>query len=993
MAIDKKQKIAYTSAKNGVIKLRFSKSFLAILFLIWSLPSLADKEAIAKKVDDLFVRWRYADRSVGTDISPWRAGEVDSLLQEMDSLKGELEARLRADRLDEYMIAFQDVLMLFAAADPGRLEALNEMLAPKLSAPIPPTIKSCVLIYVDCEYRLGPLPGGGTRLAYSRDFLNKLKSRGELMVLSKNPDELLFAFSAKAMAEQLQASSSYVEKMLASAKGDEQLKPQEREALARKVLMGFVKDSPQISEAFNTDRSWITPQWSSGFLEVLLPDEYYAPDSEGARDFAAVFSRSVEERLKNAATEFPLKILHTDWELNNVDGEKRKRFLCQIFVESVREGRNWALLSLAESEGKKKSLRAFLEKTAPRPSCDFLKGLEVTEAESENPFHAFVQKLETIVHEQNDPEAFLAQPVEVASAIEYYRAKKLQDIQDSEAGFTYWLTLQTKLPSYRDLKKSFHQKYREQEGLIKEQSPRRFLQELSTWAKETALRMDEMAEFLRLNEDDRVELLNRELPGVADSEEDREHLQEMALKVQKQRYPILETEDLMEKLGKDTWKNREIVWLALEETRRKIQDSIDTVNSWEKVEDMELALKHSQYLSQQLNDNAMVSGLFLQKYEDLLMDSDAKLILKEFFHKYVGIGFAMLILVDFGPMILKHIFRWAHGASYLKAMQGGIPATVRNFFIASAFSMIGINLAYDTWDIFWQEVPAHRDARQLFQSSASSETEVFSYPEYLQMEENIQARKTAYYWQAAIDGTLLSFLAAVRISWLRQKVYTAAMNRAQKHFRKTNDKIERAFKNLGVESEYVTWNKDTLKDIYSLRMRELKKTPRAFAESNATLSEIKKVDESYHFLLKKYARFQKSWERHGVEYRFDFERLGLPPGEWNWHAIDDAYAKFQLAWKEKRISEKEFGLAQESFERLNNFLMGKLYNLSRHPTLKELFLESVGRDRIGNFFEVYGRRLNEDGLHLDYDVVVLKSDNGSTRELIIPRLSRRMGEW
>ena len=129
-------------------------------------------------------------------------------------------------------------------------------------------------------------------------------------------------------------------------------------------------------------------------------------------------------------------------------------------------------------------------------------------------------------------------------------------------------------------------------------------------------------------------------------------------------------------------------------------------------------------------------------------------------------------------------------------------------------------------------------------------------------------------------------------------------------------------------------------------------------------------------------------KRHGKEYRFDFERLGLRDGEWDWRLIDDAYGEFQKLSKEGAISNKEFMLIQESYQSLADFMMRKLYFLSRYPILKNLFYESVVNQRT-SFLQTYGQRLNEkDGLQLGYDVFTFKTKDSNV-EVIVPNLYRQ----
>ena len=253
------------------------------------------------------------------------------------------------------------------------------------------------------------------------------------------------------------------------------------------------------------------------------------------------------------------------------------------------------------------------------------------------------------------------------------------------------------------------------------------------------------------------------------------------------------------------------------------------------------------------------------------------------------------------------------------------------------------------------------------------------------------------------------------------------MNITQKHLKKTQDKIEHAFKNMGIDPAYINWDKLVLKDILRLRSGELesalsvhgktlqrlagdyrkigklrksrhfkqvlRENPKAgeiLAAYDANLSELRRLHSGYRFLLKKYDKFHQAWERHGLEYRFDFERLGLPVGEWNWRAIDEAYGNFQAMSKEGRISMEEFAFIQESYKSLFDLMMRKLYFMDRHPTLRKLFLDSVIRHQEKSaFLKRYGQRLNEEGLQLGYDVFRIKTDNGSLQELIVPNLYRQ----
>ena len=332
----------------------------------------------------------------------------------------------------------------------------------------------------------------------------------------------------------------------------------------------------------------------------------------------------------------------------------------------------------------------------------------------------------------------MRESVDVEIAIKYYQIKKIHENKDRGGDFDKWLNQNMKRQSYQNFRAAFYKEREKQERIGMRRSDSNFLQKVSEKAKENLSQMNEMIGFLRLNERGRLGWVMKDLPGVSDSKKSYEILQDIFIQVQKTRYPILQTEVddeiLLEILGADFQKNRQSVLSALEEIQRKIQSSTETVKSWKKIEDMELALKNSEFLFLHLLGHSEVSGFFLQKYQDLRKDSNIKLMAKQLFHQYVGIGFGILILVDFGPAIFKHVFRWPRGASYIKAMRPGINPKLKHGFIVSAFSLIGIDLAYETWDVFGKEFPLFQDAEELFQSSAFSETSVFNYVEYLQNE-------------------------------------------------------------------------------------------------------------------------------------------------------------------------------------------------------------------------------------------------------------------
>ena len=1033
---------------------KFCHSWMIFLLLpIWdafaveSAPvpeAVSQARIITERIEDLFVRWRYSGRSAGVDISPPRPGEWESLLEDMAAFKGKVESLApsggdRTDILDEYLYASKRVLMLFAAVEPERLEEIDRELA--LTVPGVASsfrrrmgeIKSGVLTDAEFEFRIDPLASGAVEVARSRHYLDRLKDKGEFLRSSKSPGELLFAVSRGEILARLKKSEEFVEKMLASGRGEDTLSPQEREARFRALLVDSLRNSSEVSKAFDIRWDWIDPEWSSRFLNILLPGKSYGPESEGAHDFAANFSLTAREYLDYAPSIFLWKVSRGDFEMGSADDERLEDFLCRSFSESIREGIDRVWMSFVESVGKEDSFRAFLDQTLPSPSCSFLEGRvgewanlarERVGTGAENILNGLVEELAAMVVLRGDTEALLDSLADMEIAVTYYRAKKLSGEPEGDTGFARWIVEQSRPQSYLELKGAFLDKYGEQERMGRQRSASRFLQKLSGRGRENTLRMDEMAEFFGFDDEGRREMLYRELPGVSDSDDDRELLRGIVRNVQKRRYPVLQTEvggqSLFETLGRGPEHNRKAVLLALKEIDRKIQDSIEKVNSWEDIDEMELALKNSEFLFHRLTAYSPVSGFFLKKYDDLQKDSNVKLMAKSLYHKYVGVGFGLLILVDFGPAIFKHVFRWAKGASYLQMMGRGVAPEIRHGFIVSAFSLIGVDLIYETWDVWGRQWPAFRDARELFESSALSETEVFSYPEYLKMEGYIDDRKTGYYWQAAIDSTFISILL------FRHRIPEVIRNMAERHLRKTSGKIARAFKNLGVDPPYVTWDPQALRDIHRLRMREVesgrlaqerklqelvgdtrpirqlrkgRKFRRALKENgkvretmvayDAIVAESKQVHSGYRFLMDRYAKFQKRWELHGVEYRFDFEKLGLPVGEWNWRAIDEAYGGFKKALENDQISADEFARVQESFQKLNDFMMGRLHILKNYPILRELFLQSVIRDRAGLFLEHYSRRLSEDGLHLGYDVIRLKSDDGTVQDLIMARLHRQ----
>ena len=113
-------------------------------------------------------------------------------------------------------------------------------------------------------------------------------------------------------------------------------------------------------------------------------------------------------------------------------------------------------------------------------------------------------------------------------------------------------------------------------------------------------------------------------------------------------------------------------------------------------------------------------------------------------------------MVDFGPWIFKNVFRTTKVASYIKEMRPAINLKIKHGFMVSAFSLIGIDLAYETWAIFGKELPEFRESQDLFYSSAFEDTSVFSYSEYAYMQGQMESRELGYALQAIVDGSFIS---------------------------------------------------------------------------------------------------------------------------------------------------------------------------------------------------------------------------------------------
>ena len=111
---------------------------VAVIFLL-SLPNVVLASEfrgadIVRKVEDLFLRWRYGSRGLGIDISPVEEREWESLRREAIFYRKEVEYAAKNDGdwtflLDEYLIASEGVLSFFAAIAPGQLESVNQELA------------------------------------------------------------------------------------------------------------------------------------------------------------------------------------------------------------------------------------------------------------------------------------------------------------------------------------------------------------------------------------------------------------------------------------------------------------------------------------------------------------------------------------------------------------------------------------------------------------------------------------------------------------------------------------------------------------------------------------------------------------------------------------------------------------------------------------------------------------------------------------------------
>ena len=1007
------------------------------------LASESRSDAIMGKVEDLFQRWRHEDRSLGMDIPAVEKREWESLRsmgvlyrKEVESLAVDDEDRTLL--LDEYLMVSEGVLSLFAAVAPDQLENINWELALTLPNPAPAFtrtlrgIKSDILIKADSEFELRQSDQEMV-LSRSQRYLDSLVYGSELVRSSKNPDDLLFTVAQRGMNERLDMSGKIVERMLSLADGEWEVHESERERLVRNYFAAWLKESSQIEKAFSIDLSSLDAEWGNHFLKILLPDKSFY--SEEVENFTVGFTDTMEDYMGHAFSIFLGKVLWAEVELGNLDSKELEAFLCGAFIDSFREGVDEAWLSLSESEGKEAVLRDFFRLSIPTSSCDVIYQWKVgakmenihKKIRTENPFDMLVERLAGIARITNDPQEFLKGPVDVEMAIRYYQVRN----KDMEGDFNVWLNQNVEWQSYQEFRSAFLKEYVKQERVSNQHSDSNFLQKISENARENLSRMDEMRNFLRLNEDGRDGWIVEDLLGVNDSKKSRKILKDIFVQIQKNRYPILQTEIdgeiLLEVLGEDGEKNRQMVRLALEKIRKKIQSSMETVNSWNKVEDMELALKNSDFLFLYLLGYPEVSGFFLQKYQGLRKDSNVKLMAKQLFHQYVGVGFGILILLDFGPAIFTHVFRWAKGSSYIKSMRPAIDPKLKHGFIVSAFAMIGIDLAYESWDIFGRELPLFQDARELFQSSAFSETSVFNYSEYFQMDEYMRSRKRGYYWQAGIDSVFLSLFLVPKIPWVKRQLPGMILNMTQKRLKRTQDKFDRAFKKLGMDPPYATWDKLVLKDIHRLRSRELKsrllahrdilirlganfnevgqlsqsrkfrkvlqENPAAgktLAAYDVTLAELQQVHSGYRFLLKEHDKFQKAWERYAQEHRFDFEQLGLPAGEWNWRAIDEAYGNFKELSQAGRISVEEFAFVQESYKNLTDFMMRKVYLMGQYPTLRRLFLDSIIlREEQSTFLARYGQRLNEKGMQLGYDVFSVRATDGSSQELIVPNLHRQ----
>ena len=1010
-------------------------------------PTLAQE--LSNKIQKLQSQWMFSNLQ-GVFTGEVKEKDIQEILIEIERLKRQAEYTYnntgfseenRRKALLEYLAIYEGWLQGPGAKTPTSIRDLNQKLAIRITKNQPvDSLKSLL-----SDFYTNPLSSYHVersskdyRISMSSNFIQALIESLEFKKSQrkefKTKDKLLFMMGKRLILKELQISEDKIEKLLGTAPQT----PQQKEMKFREALSHFAVQQT-LNQEFQREgigNRWVTDEFLMRLDPILTQDTSANPDNISAlRDYFSLY------HTQSLPSAWPNFILGAHEPLTEkLQTQNIHDFLCLKYKEFESLSLLWALdvivqlnsISTRQLEDMQNLANTFFKKNSSHMKCpDFLNSKFISVPLSNFLKEKSWEKKESTLHKdiQNVlkiyKEGVANQPIDPGSLMKFFQYK-IQVVEQKNLSVTAlgWINnLGSSNLSYVSLIDTYNNLLEKQKAMTQNS----LLQSLRMWdffgkqVEDNLSVLNQLGEFLKAHSTEPIQL-NRDLNF---SDQDLETLREFWFLDQKEKFPILNI-----KLdGKELFPTDDSQWRVgtlnqgLEEMKRKIKEAQNEAHSWKNIEEMNSLIKNSSFLRDSLTLSS-VSPLTYQSLRDqmnppnLLLES-----IRSFSNTYFS-GFLALIGLQLSRFAMK--FKYPKVASFIGELLLAIPAKVLHYYVIAGFPLIGVHLIYEGHHIFGEKKDELNQVNRFALTSP-----IITPGEQDEVEQNFEVEKTLFYIHAGLTGVFFVLPSALFIPRVREKFGKFIYGWQQKRMRKLDQKIKKHFKKIGIhgnEKAY-TWNPQVLDDIYQLRFVELRrqtikteyalanqipqnklKNKRTFRKFLSSLSKkdqeeilhlyqnhsqsqkaLKDIQASKAYLNRFYSKQEKLWTRYGQEYRIDFQRIGLEPGNWNWKEIRTAFLERKKIGQQRGFSPKELEELEESYQRLMTFLYQKAVNYRGYESLRELLptvLKQLSQPS-GSFTHPgtdFILAMNKE-VSFGYRVIQLK---GFNQEVIVPQFFKNL---
>ncbi len=955
----------------------------------------------------------------------------------LQKINGPYTEMNREIALQEYLHIYSQVIFLTLFVEAHRVDAVNRALQLTIQNPDLPMIDALKAESLIEEKPVFSISKSGTRsvdLSISNFHIEKTSQDILLTSLHSESDDLMVTVVKHLLRLQLENAKNATQQIIdADAAIPESFQSIER--AFRGHLAEILAGEEIPVESFTPQG--LTDDWTLQLVSLLFPGEEFT--SESIQSLTTYLNESSSVHGK---TSFVENIYAIPVALNQALGSSVRDQLCNQQVKSIEDGVRAAVFNLQEVQGKESAVEDYLKNQSLKVSCQLPSIASINDMidsfrnRKQQRMQELVTELDSIIAISASPEIFAAQNIDIPSLLKYFRFKMIVSDHTLSILFRQWMGTLTDM-SYSELSTAF----KEFEAQIKnsaEQEGDGFM----------AMAMAERVQWTRIDLDlfsDFFQLGNAQTPNtnfdLANGDPTTlENMLEFWILDKKTEFPILghlndDGKSLIKLWSEDKEKNRELVSEFLQRVLKNTEKSLALIDEWDSLSDLDAALESSTVLVEALRSHSLIRTQFEEYSIELNQPNSVEESTKALYHKYVFTGFTGLIALQLSRFLLK--FKYPRIAAYISEALSGIAPQVLHKFIISAIAMIGVDLAYETHRVLVQEQNKHDKISQFYHSSYKGDTSLIELLDYERSVQTLRKEKTAYFIRLTLDSLLLGLPLSLSVPRVQRGAIKAYERIIQRKARRLDLKITAAFQNLGIAPQNIRFERTFIDDFYQTKkvglesqmaetMRRIREVTasdvgvqtstsplspqrlqrqlrnRGYDLNQAELSQLlrnyrsghqayRNLQSGHQTISQLISRHQRLWIRYSEEFRFDFERLGLKPGNWDWNELGSAFRASKNRHQEGLITEKQFNEIEESYVKIMNFMLSKARQFSQTQSLKSLYLNAIrGNDPTDLSVPTDFFNTNSVGEQFGYEVISLvNKQSGEAYELIIPTLRQQ----